>query len=298
IIEEGKVRVILGVGNKATDYDELDSSTVQVIGNDLWRIVRRVRAEALLKKNLEEMTLLNVRLDEINNKLLHSEKLASLGQLAAGVAHEINNPIGYISSNLNTLSGYIDNLLAIGTVYEEIEKNCGDSMSQVFQKARQLKNTSDYTFIVSDIHHLLEESREGLDRVCKIVHDLKDFSRLGDTGWQQVNLLDGLESTLNIVWNEIKYKAEVNREYSELPEICCIPSQINQVFMNLLTNAAQAIEDQGRIILRSGCDDSAVWIEVEDNGIGITEHNLERIFEPFYTTKPVGKGTGLGLSLS
>lgn len=299
VIEEGKVRVILGVGNKASDYDEADCTTAQLIGNDLWRIVRRARAEKALAEKLDELIALNSRLDETNNKLLQSEKLASIGQLAAGVAHEINNPIGYVTSNLNSLAGYVDDLLAINAAYGEIEDRLGSSMPQAFKRVHQIKTNTDYDFIVTDIRHLLSESGEGLDRVRKIVQDLKDFSRAGGTGWQRVNLHSGLESTLNIVWNEIKYKAEVDREYSEdLPEIFCIPSQINQVFMNLLTNAAQAIEGHGNIVLRSGCNDTMVWVEVQDSGSGIAQEDLERIFEPFYTTKPVGQGTGLGLSLS
>jgi len=127
---------------------------------------------------------------------------------------------------------------------------------------------------------------------------LKDFSRVGETGWQRVDLHDGLESTLNIVWNEIKYKAEVDRDYGDLPEVHCIPSQINQVFMNLLTNAAQAIEGHGHIVLRSRREGNSVWFEVQDDGAGIRPEDIGRVFEPFYTTKPVGKGTGLGLSLS
>ena len=298
VIEEHKARLILGVGNKSADYDEMDCATVQLIGNDLWRIIRRIRAEAALKQKLAELIELNARLDETNNKLLQSEKLASIGQLAAGVAHEINNPIGYVSSNLNALTGYVNDLLAIDAAYGEAEQHYAQSMPQAFARAHQLKVEADHGFIVSDMHHLLGESREGLERVRKIVNDLKDFARVGGTGWQRVDVHDGLESTLNIVWNEIKHKAEVDREYGELPEIWCIPSQINQVFMNLLTNAAQSIKDYGHIVLHSGRDGDSVWLEVQDDGAGIAAENLEHIFEPFYTTKPVGKGTGLGLSLS
>jgi len=137
-----------------------------------------------------------------------------------------------------------------------------------------------------------------VSRVKKIVENLKDFSRVDSAEWTFANLERGLESTLNIVWNEIKYKAEVVKEYADLPDVECIASQINQVFMNLLVNAAQAIEQQGTITLRSGFDDDNVWVEIEDTGEGIRPEHLNRIFEPFFTTKPVGKGTGLGLSLA
>lgn len=298
IVEENRTRLILSVGDKVSDYDEQDCTTARMIGNDLWRVVRRVRAECALKQKIEELTELNARLDETNNKLLQSEKLASIGQLAAGVAHEINNPIGYVSSNLNSLSGYVKDLLAIDAAYDEVEQRLGNTLQEPFAHVRRLKSESDHDFIVTDIEHLLGESREGLERVRKIVQDLKDFSRVGGTGWQRVNIHEGLESTLNIVWNEIKYKAEVDREYGDLPDICCIPSQINQVFLNLLTNAAQSIEAHGHIVLRSGCGEDSVWVEIRDDGAGIAPENLERIFEPFFTTKPVGQGTGLGLSLS
>lgn len=298
VSEEGQVRMIVIVGNKASDYDDYDCVTAQMLGNDIWRIVRRVRAETALQQKLAELTVLNARLDETNNKLLQSEKLASIGQLAAGVAHEINNPIGYVTSNLNSLAGYVNDLLAIDAAYQQIDERFGDTMPLAFEHVHQLKAQADYRFIIDDIQHLIDESRQGLERVRKIVQDLKDFSRIGATGWQWVNLHDGLESTLNIVWNEIKYKAKVERDYGELPEIYCIPAQINQVFMNLLTNAAQSITTAGRLVLRSRSEGAAVWVEVEDNGSGIAGEDLERIFEPFYTTKPIGQGTGLGLSLS
>ena len=298
VIEEGKVRVILGIGNKPDAYDEYDCATTQLVGNDLSRIVHRQRTEAELKRKLAELIALNARLDETNNRLLQSEKLAAIGQLAAGVAHEINNPIGYVSSNLSTLSDYVNDLLAIAAAYDELDARLATSMPDAFRHAQQIKSEADYSFMIKDVRQLLVESHEGLERVRKIVQDLKDFSRVDSTGWQRANLHDGLESTLNIVWNEIKYKAEVDREYGELPEVYCIPSQINQVFMNLMTNAAQAIAGRGHIVLRSGREEHTVWVEVQDDGEGIRPDRLDHIFEPFYTTKPVGQGTGLGLSLS
>jgi two-component system NtrC family sensor kinase len=298
VVEGDRVRLIVVVGNKAVDYEEFDCASVQLIGNDLWRIARRARAESALQQKLAELTVLNARLDETNNKLLQSEKLASIGQLAAGVAHEINNPIGFVSSNLNSLAGYVKDLLAIDAAYQDIEEGHGGALPNAFERVRQIKSDADYDFMISDIHHLLDESREGLGRVRKIVQDLKDFSHVGDTGWQRVDLHEGLESTLNIVWNEIKYKAEVDRDYADLPQIFCIPSQINQVFMNLLVNAAQAIAAHGHIVLRSGHDELTAWFEVQDDGAGIAPENIKNIFEPFFTTKAVGQGTGLGLSLS
>jgi signal transduction histidine kinase len=148
-----------------------------------------------------------------------------------------------------------------------------------------------------DLDDLFKESREGLQRVKHIVQNLKDFSRPGGTQKEMADLEQGLDSTLNVAWNEIKYKADVVKEYAGIPELYCLPSQINQVFLNLLINAAHAIEGKGTIVVRTGHDEKVVWVEIEDTGSGIAPEHLDHIFEPFFTTKPVGKGTGLGLSI-
>jgi signal transduction histidine kinase len=137
-----------------------------------------------------------------------------------------------------------------------------------------------------------------MQRVKRIVQDLKDFSHVDETDKQWASLEKGMDSTLNVVWNELKYKTEVVKEYAGIPDIECIPSQLNQVFMNLLINAAQAIDKHGRITVRTGQEEQKVWVEIQDTGRGIKPEHLSRIFDPFFTTKPVGKGTGLGLSLS
>ncbi|HEV7912128.1 MAG TPA: ATP-binding protein [Albitalea sp.] len=233
----------------------------------------------------EEMRTMNVQLQSTQQQLLQSEKMASIGQLAAGVAHEINNPVGYVYSNLGTLNGYVAELLAV--------------VRHLRGKGEGPEPACDVDFLEEDIPQLMSETREGLDRVKKIVQDLKDFSRIDKSDdWEEANLVKGLESTLNIVQNEIKYKASVVKELVPLPDVPCLPTQLNQVFMNLLVNAAQAIPNKGTITLRSGFDDGRVWVEVADDGCGMPADVQARIFEPFYTTKPVGKGTGLGLSVS
>ncbi|MEW6648422.1 MAG: ATP-binding protein [Pseudomonadota bacterium] len=233
------------------------------------------------------------RMDE---QLQQSEKLASIGQLAAGVAHEINNPVGYISSNIATLARYMDGIFRLLDAYEEAERALADA--ELRSRLQALREEVDLAYLRGDIRALIDESGEGVARVKKIVQDLKDFSRQEEAEWQLADLHKGLESTLNIVHNELKYKAEVVREFADLPLVECIPSQLNQVFMNLLVNAAQAIEEHGVIHVRSGLDGSWCWVEVEDNGKGIPSEHINRLFEPFFTTKPVGKGTGLGLSIS
>ncbi len=245
-------------------------------------------ANTRLAKEGAELSQLLHKVEEAQQQLLQSEKMAAIGQLAAGVAHEINNPVGFVNSNLGTLKTYIDRLMALVDAYEKQDPAL----------IAQRRQAADIEFLREDLPSLVDESREGLSRVTKIVQDLKDFSRVDQAEIQPADLNQALESTLNVVWNELKYKADIVRELGDLPEIVCVPAQINQVFMNLLVNAAQAIPQHGTITLRSGVKQDHAWFEIEDNGCGMSEAVQKRIFEPFYTTKPVGKGTGLGLSIS
>ncbi|MHB2249586.1 ATP-binding protein [Pseudomonas fitomaticsae] len=234
---------------------------------------------------------------QLEGQLVQSEKLASLGQLAAGVAHEINNPIGFISSNLGTLDGYFQQLLAMLGAYHTAGQNLP---AEAAEQLRQLREHLELDYLLEDIPTLIRESKEGIGRVGQIVRDLKDFSRVDShQQWQRANLQQGIESTLNIVAGELKYKADVIKEYQDLPDIECLPSQINQVIMNLVVNAAQAMgPERGTITLRTGMQGETAIIEVADTGSGIAPEILQKIFDPFFTTKPVGQGTGLGLSLS
>ena len=260
-------------------------------------IEQRRKVESRLQQEQEGQRKLIAELHNAHSQLLQSEKMASIGQLAAGVAHEINNPIGYVHSNLGSLEKYIHSLFAIVSAYEAAE---GDYLpgSACLPRLQAVRKEFDLGFLREDIPALLSESRDGIARVKKIVQDLKDFSHVDEAEWQFTDLRHGLESTLNIVWNELKYKVEVVKEYGNLPEIECIPSQLNQVFMNLFVNAGHAIEARGTLTIRTGAEAEKVWVEIADSGKGIAPEHLTRIFEPFFTTKPVGKGTGLGLSLS
>lgn len=281
--------------NKAT-YTDLDGKVAGLIGVVL-DITERKKSETELHHHVERLTELNSKLEAAQNQLLQSEKMASVGQLAAGVAHEINNPIGFINSNLGSLKGQVKDLLNVIDAYTKAEPLIAGH-AELFAQITEAKAQADLEFLQEDIVNLIDESLDGVHRVKKIVDNLKDFSRVDTAEWQFANLEDGLDSTLNIVWNEIKYKAEVEKRYAGLPTIECIASQLNQVFMNLMINAAHAIDDRGTITLRTGFDDKEVWVEVEDTGHGISPEHLNKIFEPFFTTKPVGKGTGLGLSLA
>jgi len=240
----------------------------------------------------------NLQLSEAQAQLVQSEKLASLGLLAAGVAHEINNPIGYVSANLGSLEKYVQRLLRVLQACKRVD---AEGQSPALTELQALKQEIDFDFVMEDMPILITESLEGIARVRKIVQDLKNFSRVDNQAdWQLADLHKCLESTLNVACNEIKYKADLAREFGELPEVECKPSQLNQVFLNILLNAAHAIDGdaRGRIAVRTGRTGDEVWVEVADSGCGIAPEVLPHIFDPFFTTKPVGVGTGLGLSIS
>ena len=256
---------------------------------------RLAEAHAALTIERERQEELIAKLAQAQNQLLQSEKLAAIGQLAAGVAHEINNPIGFVSSNLGTLKRYVVTLLEVQAAYEAAEVDLPAARRAIIAELRQ---RADLEFVREDTSALVQESIEGLQRVTRIVQDLKNFAHVDEAEVQWADLEQGLDSTLNVAWNEIKYKAEVIKDYGGVPKVECIASQINQVFMNLLVNAAQAIQEKGRITLCTRQNGDCVVIEITDTGCGISPEHQKKIFDPFFTTKPVGKGTGLGLSLA
>ncbi|RLP53771.1 MAG: hypothetical protein D6160_14365 [Ketobacter sp.] len=273
------------------------TSELTAINSELTdEIISRIDFQAkLMQKNIEIQDA-NKKLDEVQDQLIQQEKLASLGQLAAGVAHEINNPVGFINSNLTMMKKYSERSLQLISILNEISESTPDEKqrSWIEEKKKEYK----YESLLKNMIDVVEESQEGVERVKQIVQDLKDFSRIDEAEWQRVDLHTGIESTLNIAWNEIKYKAEVHKEYSELPLVECVPSQINQIILNLLVNSAHAMKTTGNIYLRTRQHGDSVVIEVEDDGCGIPDTIINKIFDPFFTTKEVGKGTGLGLSLS
>jgi PAS domain S-box-containing protein len=255
------------------------------------------RIEADNRVHVAALTALNGMLIEAQNQMLRSVKMASVGRLAAGLAHEIDNPFAFISSNLEALKGHVADLLSILAAYEKAEPALAGH-ADFLTAIEQAKSTANLAFMQQDILNLISESLDGVQRAKTIVETLKDFSRADTAEWQLANLEDGLESTLNIVRSEIKYKAKIKKDYAGIPEIECLAPQLKQVFLNLVVNAAQAIDERGVIILRTGFDEHEVWVEVGDTGKGIEPEDLDKIFEPFFTTKPTGKGTGLGLSLA
>lgn len=257
---------------------------------------RVINNQNLIRINLEQKKMI-VDMEAIKDQLVQSEKLASLGELAAGVAHEINNPVGFVASNLNRFNQYIDNLLGLVSHYDSLFSKLNldaDSLSQM----SDLKEKYDLHYIIEDSQSLFEDSSEGLSRIKNIVADLKYFARSSSGQFEQTNIEKEIDTTINIVANEIKYHCEVIKDYGEIGLINCLRSELNQVFMNLIVNASHAIEKKGVITIQTRNVDNDVIISITDNGCGISKNHLKQLFDPFFTTKPVGKGTGLGLSVS
>ena len=247
-------------------------------------VTKEYQRETELFQRNGDLEVAYAKLRDVQDQALRAEKLASIGQLAAGVAHEINNPIAYVKSNLNALRRYLPRLLAI-------LRNHGHTGSG--------ETDDDAESLGTEIQDMIAESLEGVERIGKIVIDLKDFSRQDQLdNWVMADINAGLQSTLNIVGNELKYKANVVLDLKPLPAIECLPSQLNQVFMNLLVNAGQAIETQGIITVTTEFVDGVAMISVGDDGKGIPDDVMPRIFDPFFTTKGTGEGTGLGLAIS
>lgn len=256
----------------------------------------QIRNNALYEKSLEQQSLI-AKLQEAHDQLIQSEKMASVGQLAAGVAHEINNPIGFVNANMGTLGQYIDTLFDVIGQYEELFGHI-PATPILLSKLHQIQSNAELNFVKDDVQSLLSESLDGLRRVKEIVQSLKDFSRMGETVWLEADVHQGIDSTLNIVKNELKNKATIVKKYAAIPALKCNISQLNQVFMNMLVNAGHAITKDGTITIETGEDNGMVWIKISDTGAGISPEHISKIFEPFFTTKPIGSGTGLGLSLS
>ncbi|MCD6293794.1 MAG: HAMP domain-containing protein [Deltaproteobacteria bacterium] len=280
-------------------------------------VSKRLEIEAALKaynENLEMMVLERTsklkdtltHLQDTQSQLLQSEKMATIGQLAAGVAHEINNPVGFVKSNLGTMREYCEDLVRLLAKYQELETVLASDMGShekssvcsLLETLSGLKEEIDLDFVLDDYQKAVDESLEGMERVAKIVSDLKDFSHIDKAELEETDINRGIESTLDIVWNELKYKVDVTKDLGDIPLVKCYSQRLNQVFMNILVNGAQAIEKKGEIRITTRARDDNVEIKFSDTGKGIPPDILPKIFDPFFTTKDVGKGTGLGLNVA
>jgi PAS domain S-box-containing protein len=274
----------------------------------LYDITERKRAEEAIRLAYEELEGAHRQLKETQSQLVQNEKLASIGQLAAGVAHEMNTPVSFVASNFQTLENYVRKIQDLLAMYDElvgqIEHLGKTELRNKAEGIGQFRDDRQIDFILEDIQGLFDDSREGLERVTDIIQNLRDFSRIDQPGSRdEYNVNEGIEATLVVARNEIKYDADVKTEFSELPLIFCHSGQINQVFLNILVNAAQAIKSQerdekGTITIRTYATEGEVVCEISDDGPGIPPDKLSKVFDPFFTTKPAGKGTGLGLSVS
>jgi len=292
--------IILRISRRA--QDELMESNRQLDELNQTLEVKVLGRTNHLSRALAYLQTTHQALKDAQNQLLQSEKFSAIGQLAAGVAHEINNPIGFINSNLQTLRLYVVHYKQLLGILNKLEKALKDKdqerVAEIVQSWEKIRLETNFTFMDGDISNLLNESIEGAQKIGRIVTDLRTFASPDKGVIDAVNLEVLLESILNIVWNEIKYKAEIKREYGLVPMVVCNPQKISQVFANLLINAAQAIESKGMITVKTYTRDEYVCIDVKDTGCGISEENRGKIFDPFFTTKAPGEGVGLGLSLS
>ncbi|OHC64191.1 MAG: hypothetical protein A3H93_05435 [Rhodocyclales bacterium RIFCSPLOWO2_02_FULL_63_24] len=262
-----------------------------------------ITVEKTYERNLEarnldlEAVLLN--LSQTQSKLIQSEKLASVGQLAAGVAHEINTPIGFVQSNLGSLEGYVGGMFRLLDAYEALEQQVS-SQPELLVKARELKREIDLAFLREDVPALVRESRDGLTRVGQIVQALREFSQVDASGGlQQWDVNRSLQAAISLCPASLLERAKLVTDLQPLPLIECMPGQLNHVFLSLLTNAFQAIDKPpGTVTVRSRELPNGICIEIADTGTGIAPENLKKLFDPFFTTKPVGQGAGLGLSLA
>jgi len=278
----------------------VEADLVQLNENLEQRVAERTLNIEMMSHQVEkahkELELAYLELKARQATILHQDKMAGIGLLAAGVAHDINNPIGFVTNNIEELSEYIPRLRRFFESQQKaLETGAEPGVKEVLQKERE---ELDIDYILMDFDLLIEESLEGARRISSIVQNLRSFSRVDDVEYKLADIQECLESTINITNYVLRYKAEVRRDYRAIPMVRCCPQQLNQVFMNLLINAAHAIEKSGVVTIRTWADTASVYVSVTDTGIGIPTETLPKIFEPFFTTKEVGKGTGLGLSIA
>jgi len=280
------------IGKLASSFNEM-AEKLDNLYSSLEQQVKERTNELIIKNNQLEQAYVDIK--EAQSLLVHNEKMSSLGQLTAGLAHELNNPINFIYGNLSHFKNYSGDLVKIIQVYEEISANLS---GENLEKVNHVREDLEYDFILEDLPALIKSCQDGAERCKQIILDLKNFSRLDEAVVKEVDLHEGINSTLNILHNKIKNKVTVHKEYGDIPKLSCYAGQLNQVFMNIIDNAVQAIKVKGDVYIRTCTENNNIVIIIEDNGFGIQKNNLSKIFDPFFTTKPVGEGTGLGLSIT
>ena len=298
LTQEVHIRTPGEIGDLAESFNrmmrDLQASRLEL---ELWAqtLEKRVRERTheIEEKN-QRLTELIEKMKRIQEQLVHSEKMASLGQLVAGIAHEINNPVNFISSNITPLKKYVHDIKTLISLYDH---TCV-LHEQAEQKVEQFKQEIDFSFLIEDLDDLLDDIGTGAHRIKRIVQDLRNFSRLDEAELKVINIHDSLDTTLNLLGHIYEKRITVYKEYGHVPPLECYAGQLNQVFMNILANAAQACGTKGTVWIRTYSDAGQTIISIRDDGKGIPEDVLPKIFDPFFTTKDVGEGTGLGLSIS
>ncbi len=278
----------IGILAKAFNYmaeklDDLYSSMEKKV---------KERTMELSSKN-EELNKAYEELKDTQSLLVHNEKMRSLGELVAGVAHELNNPINFIYGNMVHLKEYSNNLIEIISKYEKAQQD-----NDNYKEIEDYKEEIDYEFLKEDLSELIQSCADGAERSKQIILDLKNFSRLDQSQIKEIDVNESLDSTLNILQNKYKDRVTMVKEYGEVPKLECFAGQMNQVFMNIFDNAAQAIQERGDVYIRTKCENNDIIIEIQDTGTGIDQEIINQIFDPFFTTKAVGEGTGMGLSIT
>lgn len=274
------------------------------VARDITERIRQDEDQRSLERQLSERnarlekTIAEVR--QMQEGLIQSEKMASIGQLTAGIAHEINNPLAFVSSNLNRFNEYFNELLGVVRVWQAMKADLASEpkFHPLLALIEKTEAEADLDFVIDNFSVLMKHTAEGTERIRSIVDRLRGFSHMATSSFAEADINAAIDDTINLTWNELKYKATIVREYGDIPPVTCNIGEINQVLVNLLVNAAHALTDKGTITIRTAQKDNAVVIHVIDTGAGIPESHLKRIFDPFFTTKPVGKGTGLGLWIS
>ena len=267
----------------------------------LREIIETQREEMMLtrettenQKHELELTLENLKLAQ--SQLIQSEKMASVGVLTAGIAHELNNPINFVSGNVYPLQQDLNEVFSIIEKYDEAIT--ANKLAEFFTDVDALKEQMEFSFLIKEIFSLLKGIEEGAQRSSEIIKGLRSFSRLDDEMCQFYDIHEGIDSSLVLLHNKIKGKISVRKDYGDFDGLECFPSKLNQVIMNIITNSIQAMGDNGELFIQTVSSAIGVKIIIKDNGLGMTPEVKEHIFEPFFTTKDVGQGTGLGLSIS
>jgi two-component system, NtrC family, sensor kinase len=294
-------RVIDAIRMGASDYllkpcelNVLTASVERALGRrTLLRNARRYKQD--LENRNAELARQRTEMERLQAQVLQAEKMASLGQLAAGVAHELNNPAGFIYSNIDLLKEHVERLKSCLSDYDEVELP-----PEAAARIDAIKKEIDYDNLVADLGSILSDCYSGAERICDVVQNLRLFSRLDEAEFKRVDLNEGIESTVRLLSGYYKSgKITLTRDYGQIPQTNCYAAQLNQVWMNLLANAAQAIGTaKGEVHIKTWCEAQNVIVSISDTGPGMAPEQLKKIFDPFFTTKPVGEGTGLGLSIS